>query len=400
MTILSVRRCPNQGTTVGCADRRRLHFRQRCSVTQTEERILELVRHKGALAADEVIDLALYAEGGFYESGHGPGRRKDFLTSPEVGPLFGAVVARALDEWWRALDRPDPFFVVEGGSGAGTLARGVFAAAPSCAPAMRWVCVDRVASQRASVEEVFAGQGSGSSVAVVADLPERPFTGVILCNELLDNLSPVIAERAADGWAEVRVGEEAGRPVEVLVPSEEVARAGERWAASAPVGSRIPLAHQAAAWVERARKCLDAGWVVCFDYGAPTTEELAAYGFDGWLRTYRGHGRGGGWLDDLGGQDITYDIPADQLQPAAIESQAAWLRRFGIEDLVADARRTWREHAAIGDLTALKARSRVSEAKALTDESGLGAYLVLTWPAGGRGDDQPLAAFASGPADA
>ena len=45
--------------------------------------------------------LALYhPEHGFYATGGQAGRRGDFLTSPEVGPLFGAVVARALDGWW------------------------------------------------------------------------------------------------------------------------------------------------------------------------------------------------------------------------------------------------------------------------------------------------------------
>ena len=184
------------------------------------------------------------------------------------------------------------------------------------------------------------------------------------------------------GWAEVRVGEERGCLAEELVPSTEVGRAGERWAPQAPLGSRIPLARQAVRWVERARSVLDAGWVVCIDYGATTSTDLAERGFDGWLRTYRSHGRGGGWLDDLGRQDITCDVPADQLQPASIESQAAWLGRLGIDGLVQAARSTWHDRAAIGDLAALRARSRVSEAAALTDQAGLGGFLVLSWPAG------------------
>ena len=48
-------------------------------------------------------------------AGPGPVAGGDFLTSPEVGPLFGAVLAGALDRWWDELGRPDPFTVVEGG---------------------------------------------------------------------------------------------------------------------------------------------------------------------------------------------------------------------------------------------------------------------------------------------
>ncbi len=360
------------------------------AVTPVEEHVLERVGRLGPRPADEVIDLALYGEGGFYAGGGAAGRRDDFLTSPEVGPLFGAVVARALDRWWAALDRPDPFVAVEGGAGAGTLAQAVLAAGPACAPALRWVCVERSATLRAAAAAALAVEpaaqvlggapGTGPLVAVVEDLPTGPFTGVIVSNELLDNLPPVIAERTADGWAEIRVGEEGGRLAEVVVPSAGIARSAGRWAPGAAVGARVPLARRAVRWVERARSSLDAGWVVCVDYGALTTSELAGRGFDGWLRTYRGHGRGGAWLQDLGAQDITGDVPADQLEPVGLQTQAAWLRRSGIDELAEAARRTWHERAAIGDLAAVRARSRVGEAAALTDPTGLGAFLVLSWP--------------------
>ena len=83
------------------------------------------------------MEAALYdPEDGFYASGGSAGRRGDFLTAPEVGPLYGAVLARALDTWWAELGRPDPFVVVEAGAGPGTLARSVLAAAPACLPAL------------------------------------------------------------------------------------------------------------------------------------------------------------------------------------------------------------------------------------------------------------------------
>ena len=364
---------------------------QASAMGSVEAVVLDRVRRLGPRPADEVIDLALYGDGGFYVSGGGAGKRRDFLTSPEVGPLFGAVVARALDGWWATLDRPDPFVVVEGGAGAGTLAATALAAAPECASALRWVCVERSATLRAAAAaalpvepaaHVLGGpSGGGPIVTILDDLPAGPFTGVVLANELLDNLPPVIAERTGDGWSEVRVGEESGRLVEVLVPSDDVASAAARWRPQAPVGERIPLVRRARRWVGRARSCLEAGVVVCVDYGVLTTADLARADFGGWLRTYRGHTRGKGWLDDLGGQDITFDVPADQLEPTSLEIQSAWLRRWGIDELVADARRVWQERAAVGDLTALRARSRISEAAALTDDDGLGAFLVLQWPA-------------------
>ena len=60
-----------------------------------------------------------------------------------MGPLFGAVVARWLDDRWEALGRPSRFTVVEAAAGVGTLARSIHAARPACLEAGRYVMVER-----------------------------------------------------------------------------------------------------------------------------------------------------------------------------------------------------------------------------------------------------------------
>ena len=69
------------------------------------------------------MDLALYGPQGWTPSTPGRLARAISWTSPEVGPLFGAVLARYLDAVWARIGRPDPFTVVEAGAGPGTLAR-------------------------------------------------------------------------------------------------------------------------------------------------------------------------------------------------------------------------------------------------------------------------------------
>jgi hypothetical protein len=119
--------------------------------------------------------------------------------------------------------------------------------------------------------------------------------------------------------------------------------------------------------------------VVVFDY-ASTSADLAGRPWSEWLRTYRGHERGGHPLERLGEQDITCEVPVDQLPPPARDvTQAEWLRDHGIDELVEQGRAIWRERAAIGDLEAVRARSRVTEADALLDPNGLGAFRVLEW---------------------
>jgi NADH dehydrogenase [ubiquinone] 1 alpha subcomplex assembly factor 7 len=180
---------------------------------------------------------------------------------------------------------------------------------------------------------------------------------------LLDNLAVDLVE----GDHEVRVGLDGDRLVEVLVP------------AASPLGvsGRAPVQAAAAQWIRDARAL--AARVVAFDY-ADTTASMASRPFTEWLRTYRGHQRGSAVLDDLGRQDITCEVAVDQLPPASANtSQAEWLRIHGLDALVAEGRATWTERASVGDLEAIKARSRVTEADALTDPSGLGAFRVIEW---------------------
>jgi len=336
-------------------------------VTPAEAALRALIVERGPVPYDTVVDLALYhPEGGFYASGGRAGRRGDFLTSPEVGPLFGAVIARALDAWWEAAGEPGVFTVVEAGAGPGTLARAVLAAAPACGATLRYELVERSASQR----EVHAQPTFGS-------LAEVPATGgpcIVLANELLDNLPFELLERTDASWAEVHVGLDSDALVEVLVPTSSAP------SIDAPVGTRVPHQAAAAAWVRDAIAFAgDGGRVVAIDY-ASTTAELAARPWTDWVRTYRRHERGGPPLERLGLQDITCEVAVDQLPPPTSNtSQSDWLRMHGIDDLVAEGREIWRERAAIGDLAAVRMRSRITEAEALLDPTGLGAFRVLEW---------------------
>lgn len=369
------------------------------SVTEV---LTERIERHGPIPLEEFLEVALYDEGGgFYSTGGMAGRRGDFLTAPEVGPLFGAVVARALDGWWHQMGEPDPFVVVEGGAGPGTLARSVLAAHPGCAAALRYVLVERSAVQRARhgdglplvpATEAFAGVAAtdeeapsrltsrGPLVVSLGELPVGRFHGVVLANELLDNLPFGLA--VFDGrWGEARValGRD-GQFVEVLVPASDLP-AG--LPLRPPHGARAPVQRRAAAWLARATGLLERGRVVVFDYTS-TTASMAMRPWRTWLRTYRGHERGAHYLRDVGRQDVTCEVALDQLarEPDAVRTQAQWLALHGIDELVAEGREVWRARAHLGDLEAIRARSRVGEAEALTDPAGLGAFTVAEWAVG------------------
>jgi SAM-dependent MidA family methyltransferase len=148
----------------------------------------------------------------------------------------------------------------------------------------------------------------------------------------------------------------------------------------------VPLPRALDGWFADAGSILrpGRGVVLLVDYLVPFADIVARSPH--WLRTYRAHARGTAPLDAPGTTDITADVPLEHavraagragLRVASIERQADWLRDLGVDELVTQGDRMWDERASVGDLAALAARSRRAEAAALTDPSGLGAFMVM-----------------------
>ena len=365
------------------------------------------------LRFDSFMEMALYGvPGGFYTSAGQAGRRRgDFLTSVEVGPLFGRLVAELADRTWDDLGRPRNFSFVDAGAGTGTLARAVLAAAPRCSSCLRYVLVERSAVLRCGGDDLAErARPLGAQIESLEDLPESPITGLVFANELLDNLPVRLLERTTEGWCEVYVEEvsastarpRSGGRLPASLPSgaapafpsesrwQEILRPlpaadgdlAEALAPGAPQGARLPLATAAVDWVGRALELIHEGRLIVIDY-ADVSASLAARPPGEWLRTYRRQAAGGSPLREVGQQDITVDIPLDQILSAhpgaTVRDQASFLRSLGIEALVAEGASIWQQRAAVGDLLALEARSRSFEAESLCNSSGLGAFSVVEW---------------------
>lgn len=320
---------------------------------------------------DRIMDVALYhPEHGYFSQATEIGRRGDFITSPEVGPLFGRLIARWLDRTWHLLGQPDPFIVAEHGAATGTLARTVRFAEPACAATLHYHLVERSAGLQAHSVDLPSG--------IVSGMPgERPH--VVLANELLDNLPTRVVEYDGHRWREVLYAVSREGMTAELGDVESASHDMLLGLVEAPkMGQRVPLAAAAAAFVTAQLPPAACDQLLVIDYGA-TTAELAQRADQGWLRSFRSHIRVDPW-QDLGAADITYDVPLDQLpRPTLVISQADWLEYLGIEDEVTAARNHWQKRAHIADLEAIRARSFVGEAAALTDRDGLGAFSVMAW---------------------
>ena len=351
------------------ARRRRLSLAD--ALTPLDLRVRERIDAEGPLPYREVVELALYdPHDGFYAAHGRAGRRGDFLTSPEVGPLFGHVVANAIDDEWRRQGEPERFVVIDWGAGPGTLLRAIQAAEPDCAPCLELVAVERSAEQRLSHPDGVSSVGELAAGRYAAD------AGCVIANELLDNLAFDPVRRVEGRLAPQLVGKgRGGEPELRCVDAVGESVIDEEWF-SAGIDQAVDQS-ASAEWLRGALGTLARGRVIVLDYARDHSKDVG-------IRTYVDHGAGGDPLHALGSKDITVDVDLFQLQARVrsadtVQSQASWLKNHGIERLVAEGQRLWEAGAATGSLEALTGRSRVREAEALIDQTGLGGFTVAEW---------------------
>ncbi|MFQ5879972.1 MAG: SAM-dependent methyltransferase, partial [Dehalococcoidia bacterium] len=98
--------------------------------------IADRIRRQGTITFRDFMDLTLYHPQHGYYSSHRrrTGRHGDYLTSPEVHPVFGYLVAKQVWQIWKLMGRPQPFTVVEMGPGRGLLCRDILRWAKTRAP--------------------------------------------------------------------------------------------------------------------------------------------------------------------------------------------------------------------------------------------------------------------------
>lgn len=323
------------------------------------------------------MEMALYHPLGFFGGDTlRSDRAGDFLTSPEVSPLFGETLAAYVTA---ERDRiGEPFRFVEVGAGSGSLLGPLLATmeveayAVEASPAARTRLAEHLPPDRI-VERLTA-------------VPS-PFRGVILANELLDNLPMALAQKVDGTWRERWVGSTDGRGLDLVDadPRAEVTAWLDRYAGPVPEGGWVEVQIEATAWLRSAIDGLDAGSIVVIDYG-DTTEGLLPRRDQGTLRTYRSHHLGPDPLLEPGQTDITADVNFSALADVAreaglevvLERQDEFLTRWGLREHISGLDRLERAAAADGDsMERLRLRSVRTEGETLLHPRGLGDFRVL-----------------------
>ena len=324
--------------------------------------------------------VALYdAEAGFFGSGalrsHKAG---DFLTSPEVSPMFGETLAAFVRDEAERIGTPGPD-VIEAGAGSGSLLRPLL---DTLGGVGRVWAVERSPAAAASLAERVP---ETEVVGSLADIPPGR-RGVVIANELLDNLPAALAVRAGNGWTEQHVGTDRGVLHLVEVPARpEVAAWADAHAGGVPAGGRVEVQIEVGEWITAALGLLEAGSVVAIDYG-DTAEGLRPRRAEGTLRTYREHHLGPDPLLEPGATDITMDVNFSAAMAAARAARAAvtlvrqeeFLTGLGLGERISGLRHEELELARSGDpMARLRVRSQVADGRTLLHPRGLGDFRVL-----------------------
>ncbi len=279
----------------------------------------QLAAAGGWLPFDRFMALALYAPGlGYYANpsrkfGRMPGSGSDFVTAPEMTPLFGQTVAVAVED---ALVHTDTVEVWEFGAGTGALAAQLLAA---LGPRVRrYTIVELSGELQARQRETLA---PFAQVAWAAELPDR-MRGVVVGNEVLDAMPVKLLHRLGGAWHErgVTVDDRgrlqwSDRPTELRPPVD------------------VPGTHdylteihpQAQAFMRTLADRLESGAAFFLDYGFPEAEYYHPQRHGGTVMCHRAHRADPDPLEAPGEKDITAHVDFTGMAVAAQEAGLATL---------------------------------------------------------------------------
>jgi SAM-dependent MidA family methyltransferase len=366
-------------------------------------RIREAIRRDGPMPFARFMELALYdPDGGYYRGAtERPGRSGDFLTAPELHPVFGAALASGIVDIWERLGRPDPFVIREHGAGTGALAEAVLgelaATASPLLGSVHYQPIEVDPRREAAFRDHLEGAGFGDAVQPAS---ATPIDGVVIANEVLDALPVHRVRQRGEDLRELAVDVDAdGALIEVEIEPTTSA-IGARLAAEGVRlvdGQTAEMGLAQDAWIAGAAAGLRRGILLIIDYGAPASELYdPVRRRDGTLRAYVRHQVHTDPFRHVGRQDLTAHVDTTAVARAAhaaglstvgATTQAEALMGLGIEErlrrIQADPATTFEDYALV--------RSALLR---LLDPAAMGRFQVMAfgrdWP-----DDaaEPLAMF-------
>jgi SAM-dependent MidA family methyltransferase len=285
-----------------------------------------IIASRGAIPFSRFMELCLYAPGlGYYSAGSTKfGAAGDFVTAPELGPLFAACVADALAPVLRQLGPDAQFVEIGGGSGAFAevvLKRLLALDALPARYAILEPSADLRERQQARLRERL-NPLLGDLVEWLDAPVQEPWSGVVFANEVIDALpTPRFTLRDGEVFEEHVALDGEGRFVRQDRPADALLAAAVRHVErdlGAPFadGYRSELLPQLPYWLQAVAGGLEAGAMLFVDYGHPRREYYARERGDGTLRAFHRHRVSNDVFAHPGLQDITASVDFTALAEA------------------------------------------------------------------------------------
>jgi SAM-dependent MidA family methyltransferase len=304
----------------------------------------EIAACGGRVSFARFMELALYAPGlGYYAAGkHKFGAQGDFITAPELGPVFARCLARPCQSILTGLGSGD---ILEVGAGSGVLAADLLLELESLnSLPENYFILELSAELKLRQTETLRDKASHllNRVHWLEALPAS-LRGIVLANELLDAMPVERFKVTENGVYQLYVAWENDRFIWRQQPAEAAIRTRIETLVLVPdYTSEINL--QAQAWIRSIADILTLGVVLLIDYGFPRAEFYHPQRTQGTLMCHYRHRAHDDPLMFIGLQDITAHVDFSAIAAAAVEtglallgytSQAAFLIGCGLEQLVA-----------------------------------------------------------------
>jgi len=300
---------------------------QNAHSTKLVERVRdEIDANSGWISFERFMELALYEPGmGYYSAGALKfGEAGDFVTAPEVSPLFSRCVANQCAEVFGDMGPAD---ILELGAGSGAMAADILIELQrlGCLPQHYFIL--EVSADLRERQRLHIAQRAPQLLERVHWLEQWPtdFRGVMLANEVLDALPVQRFRIRKEQVNAVGVTWQLGRldwsEVKADPPLESAVRAVERDLGTAlPDGYGSEINIRLDAWIKSLAAAIDEGVVLFIDYGLPRRQYYRAERSEGTLLCHYRHRFHDDPLINVGVQDIGAWVDFTAVAEAAVDA--------------------------------------------------------------------------------
>ena len=303
-----------------------------------------IAKNDGAISFEQFMSLCLYSPGlGYYSGGSAVfGEGGDFITAPEISPLFGKCIANQIADVYQ-----NDFDVLELGAGTGKLALDVLQRLDALNTLPNTYYILEVSGSLKARQQALLMDFPGlfKRCQWLDSWPKTPIKGAVLANEVLDAMPATLFRKAMDETIEkafVMSDEQQEKPFHCLwQPADNALTTTVNALGPLSIGYQSEINESIPPWLASLSDSLAEGLVLLIDYGFDRATYYHPDRSSGTLMCHYQHKSHPDPFLHLGEQDITAHVDFTAVAEAAYDlgfdisgytHQAAFLISNGITD--------------------------------------------------------------------